>query len=106
MRALRLIAQFPLEVLQWALMSVSVVLSATGRGLDRAGRSILQRVYYPVCRARRLVAGEPRWKPIDAMIGIAAPPDWPRCRHGVPEGVECYWCTSGNEPMELLVSEA
>jgi hypothetical protein len=106
MRVLRLIAQIPFEILQYVLMGLSVVLSAGGRVLDRAGRVVFRRLYYPVCLVRRRVNGEPPWKPIDATIGIKAPPDWPRCKHGVPQGVECFWCTSGQEPMELVVSEA
>ena len=104
MRAFRMIAQIPLEILQGVLMGLSVGLGAAGRVLDRAGRVALRHLYYPVCRARRLVAGEPSWKPMDATIGIKAPPEYPRCRHGVPQGIECFWCESGQEPMEIVVS--
>lgn len=94
----------PLWFLRLPVALLAQALDAVGRKTMQVAYLVQRHVYYPICRLERQVRGEPLWKPMDAMIGISAPVDYPRCRHGVPQGVGCHWCDSGQEPMELVVS--
>lgn len=63
--------QFPFWIVQMVAMFALVwPIGMVARIMTRLSSVIFMHVYYRICQLRRLVAGEPVWKPIDLRFGI------------------------------------
>lgn len=73
MQALRSLLSLPLWILQAILAVVFQSIDAAARWTQRGMQWCIPHVYYPVCRAKRWIAGEPTWKVADYLALRIAP---------------------------------
>ncbi len=71
---LRKLLATAMVVVQWVLMGMHLVLRIPSFVIHAVPKLWLRHVYYRWTVLRRRVAGEPRWKEIDVLIGVY-PPD-------------------------------
>jgi hypothetical protein len=115
MRAPRQWLSLPVLLLQVVAAVIGKVIRFIGVTVQRGGMGWGRYVYWPLVLARRIVAGEPRWKVIDFSMGIepktpadeavAASAGYSKhqCMCGEPDCKDVFWMPPGvsiGEPME------
>lgn len=85
----------PVYAIQGAVMLVCWLLRRLSYYCARASNGLRFHVYYPVCVARRWVAGEPLWKPIDFNLGRVPRTDAQRSAAHA-EGFQSRTCDCNN----------